>query len=49
MKVLIADLGLDLGRFGIITRKRHQLSPGGRLMLAALREIAATLYSTSTP
>ena len=47
MKVLIPDLGLDLGLFGIITRKRHKLSPGGQLMLAALREVAAKLYAPS--
>jgi DNA-binding transcriptional LysR family regulator len=45
MKVLIADLDLDLGVFGIITRRRHKLSPGGQLLLAALREVAAKIYA----
>jgi len=45
MSVLIPDLGLDIGVFGIITRRRHKLSPGGQLMLNALREVAAKQYA----
>jgi DNA-binding transcriptional LysR family regulator len=48
MKVLIANVGLDLGVFGIITRRRHKLSPGAQLMLAALREVAGKIYSPET-
>lgn len=46
LNVLIPNLGLDIGLFGIITRRRHKLSPGGQLMLAALRETATKLYSS---
>jgi DNA-binding transcriptional LysR family regulator len=45
LTVLVEDLGLDIGSFGIIVRRRHKLSPGAQIMLAALRETAATLYS----
>jgi DNA-binding transcriptional LysR family regulator len=48
MKVLVPNIGLDLGPFGIITRRRHKLSPGGQLMLAALREVAAKLYAAQS-
>jgi DNA-binding transcriptional LysR family regulator len=47
LSVLMPNLGLDIGLFGIITRRRHKLSPGGQLMLAALRETATKLYSTT--
>jgi DNA-binding transcriptional LysR family regulator len=43
---LIADLGLEIGCFGIITRKGHRLSPGGRALLDCLRETAAVLYGS---
>ena len=45
LTVLVEDLGLDIGLFGIIVRRRHKLSPGAQIMLAALRETAATLYA----
>jgi hypothetical protein len=48
MKVLVPNIGFDLGPFGIITRRRHKLSPGGQLMLAALREVAAKLYAAQS-
>jgi DNA-binding transcriptional LysR family regulator len=47
LTVLVRDLGVELGSFGIITRRDHRLSPGARLMLAALRETAATLYAAA--
>ena len=45
LKVLVKDLGLGLGAFGIIVRRRDTLSPGAQIMLKALRETAATLYA----
>ena len=44
LSVLIRDLGLEIGCFGIITRKGHKLSPGGRALLECLREAAEQLY-----
>jgi DNA-binding transcriptional LysR family regulator len=46
LTVLIKDLGLQIGAFGIIVRRGHQLSPGAQIMLKALRETAASLYSS---
>jgi DNA-binding transcriptional LysR family regulator len=46
LTVLVDDLGLKLGLFGIIVRRRHTLSPGAQIMLRALRETAAVLYSS---
>jgi hypothetical protein len=43
--VLIEDLGLDIGSFGIIVRRDHKLSPGAQVMLNALRKTAARFYS----
>jgi DNA-binding transcriptional LysR family regulator len=45
LTVLIKDLGLQIGSFGIIVRRGHKLSPGAQIMLRALRETAAKLYS----
>jgi DNA-binding transcriptional LysR family regulator len=47
LTVLLRDLGVELGSFGIITRRDHGLSPGARLMLGALREAAAKLYAAA--
>jgi len=44
LKVLMADLPVGIGGFGLITRRSHALSPGARLLLTTLREIAARLY-----
>ena len=44
LAVLIEDLGLEIGCFGIITRHGHRLSPGGRALLDCLRQAAAQLY-----
>jgi DNA-binding transcriptional LysR family regulator len=46
--VLIKDLGLQIGCFGIITRRDHKLSPGGRALLECLRLAAARLYDRSS-
>jgi DNA-binding transcriptional LysR family regulator len=37
MTALPFDLGVSMDSFGIVTRKRHQLSPGADAMLQALR------------
>jgi DNA-binding transcriptional LysR family regulator len=44
MTVLPFDLGVSMDSFGIVTRKRHQLSPGADAMLLALRDAAASMY-----
>lgn len=44
MTVLPFDLGVSMDSFGIVTRKRHQLSPGADAMLLALRDAAAGIY-----
>ena len=44
LAVLIEDLGLEIGCFGIITRRGHKLSAGGRALLDALRDAARKLY-----
>jgi DNA-binding transcriptional LysR family regulator len=41
LTMLIRNLPLAVGAFGLITRRSHQLSPGAQLMLKTLREIAA--------
>ncbi|WP_308622177.1 LysR substrate-binding domain-containing protein [Massilia sp. Se16.2.3] len=40
LAVLPLDLGLRADVYGIVTRKRHHLSPAAETMLAALREAA---------
>jgi DNA-binding transcriptional LysR family regulator len=49
LTVLIKDLGLEIGSFGIVTRRNHRLSPGAQVLVAALRETAAKLYSGGAP
>jgi len=44
LKALPFDLGVSMDSFGIVTRKRHQLSPGADAMLIALRDAAASIY-----
>jgi len=44
LSVLIRDLGLDIGCFGIVTRKGQRLSPGGRALLDCLRAAADRVY-----
>jgi DNA-binding transcriptional LysR family regulator len=43
LAVLPIDVGLRAEVYGIVTRKRHHLSPSGDAMLAALREAAGAL------
>ena len=45
LTVLIRNLPLGLGAFGLITRRDHKLSPGAQLMLNTLRELAEPMYS----
>lgn len=44
LTVLIEDVGIEIGTFGIVTRRDHPLSPGAGAMLKALREVAGKLY-----
>lgn len=44
LKVLMTDLPVGIGGFGLITRRNRELSPGARLMLSMLREVAEKLY-----
>jgi DNA-binding transcriptional LysR family regulator len=44
LSVLIDDLGVGMSPFGIITRRKHRLSPGAQALLDALRTTARTLY-----
>jgi DNA-binding transcriptional LysR family regulator len=49
LTVLMEDVGLVIGSFGIITRRRHRLSPGGQIVLEALREVAGSFYCAEPP
>ena len=44
LKVLMTDLPVDIGGFGLVTRRNRELSAGARLLLSTLREAAAKLY-----
>jgi DNA-binding transcriptional LysR family regulator len=44
LHVLIEDLGLEIGCFGLVTRRGHRLSPGGRVLLDCLRSAAQRIY-----
>lgn len=45
LAVLPIDLGVRMDSFGIVTRRGHGLSRAALEVLAALREVAATLYA----
>lgn len=47
LTVLLENMGLDLGPFGLITRRQHRLSPAAQALAEALRATAATLYGRS--
>lgn len=49
LTVLMRDLPLGVGGFGLITRRNCQLSPAAQLILAALREQAARIYPDPKP
>lgn len=44
LTVLVRNLPLDVGAFGLITRRHHKLSPGAQLMVAAICEQAGPMY-----
>ena len=44
LTVLVRNLPLGVGAFGLITRRHHKLSPGAQVMLSTLREEAARLW-----
>jgi DNA-binding transcriptional LysR family regulator len=48
LKVLIPSINVQTGVFGITTHRQRQLSPGAQVLLAALREVASSLYSCPT-
>jgi DNA-binding transcriptional LysR family regulator len=45
LTVLIDNLGVSIGPFGIVTRRNRSVSPGAQALLAAVREVASSLYS----
>jgi len=49
LTVLVRELPLGVGAFGLITRRRHKVSPGAQLMVSALREQAGHLYPVESP
>lgn len=44
LTVLVGDLPLGAGAFGLITRRNHKLSQAAELMLNTLRELAVQVY-----
>lgn len=48
LTVLVKNLPLGVGGFGLITRAHHPLSPGAQLMANALREQAGHLYPVAS-
>lgn len=44
LSVLCRGSGIEIGSFGIITRRGYALSPGAQLVLQALRETAMHMY-----
>lgn len=44
LSVLIENVGVTMTPFGIITRRKHKLSPGAQALLDAIRTTARTLY-----
>jgi DNA-binding transcriptional LysR family regulator len=49
LTVLMEDIGLTIGNFGIVTRGEHRLSPGAQVMMDALRETAGRFYRAEPP
>jgi DNA-binding transcriptional LysR family regulator len=43
LKVLLRNLPLGVGGFGLVTRRHHKLSPGAQLLFNALREVGKEL------
>ena len=44
LTVLVRNLPLSMGAFGLITRRHHKLSPGAEVMLSILRQEAGQLW-----
>ena len=44
LTVLVRNLPLSVGAFGLITRRHHKLSPGAEVMLSILRQEAGQLW-----
>jgi DNA-binding transcriptional LysR family regulator len=44
LTVLVRNLPLGMGAFGLITRRHHKLSPAAQLMVSAVREQAGHMY-----
>jgi DNA-binding transcriptional LysR family regulator len=49
LAVLPFELGLRMDVYGIVTRKRHQLSPGAEATLQTVREVASQRYAADRP
>jgi DNA-binding transcriptional LysR family regulator len=49
LTVLLGDLPLGVGAFGLITRRNHKLSQAAQLMLTTLRELAPQVYDRRSP
>ena len=47
LTVLVRNLPLSVGAFGLITRRHHKLSPGAQVMLSLLREEAREMWGGS--
>ena len=48
LTVLVPNLPLGIGGFGLITRRHHKLSPAALCLLTTLRELAKETYPTET-
>jgi DNA-binding transcriptional LysR family regulator len=48
LTVLVRNLPLGVGAFGLITRRDHKLSPGAQVMLSTLREEAGRLWPVAS-
>lgn len=44
LTVLLRDLPLSLGGFGLVTRRNQKLSPGAQYLLNTLRDVAQEMY-----
>jgi DNA-binding transcriptional LysR family regulator len=49
LTVLLGDLTLGVGAFGLITRRNHKLSQAAQIMLSTLRELAPQVYDRRSP
>ncbi len=49
LAVLVRNLPLGVGGFGLITRRSSKLAPAAQLMLEALRDLAAVMYPGQEP